>query len=102
MVTVRRHPEFLALHAARQRESADECAAIYAMRAGIEGTLSRGVRRCRLRRTRYIEHARVHLGHVFPAAAINVVRLDEWFTSVPRPKTRQSSFALLMAGSTAA
>jgi len=102
LVTVRRHPEFLALSAARQRESADEFAATYAPRAGIEGTLSRGVRRCRLRRTRYVGHARVHLGHVLTAAAINFVRLGEWFTNVPRPKTRPSSFALLMAGSPAA
>jgi hypothetical protein len=102
MVTVRRQPEFLALTAARQRESMATFAATYAKRAGIEGTLSRGVRRCRLRRTRYIGLPRVHLGHIVTAVAINFVRLGEWFAGIPRASTRRSSFAVLMAAPIAA
>lgn len=70
--------------------------------AGIEGTLSRGIRRCRLRRTRYIGLARVHRAHVLTAVAINVLRLGEWFTEVPRAKTRRSPYARLMADAVAA
>ncbi len=33
-----------------------------ALRAGIEGTLARGIRRCRLRRTRYRGQPKVHVG----------------------------------------
>lgn len=101
-VTIRRQPEFVALQAARHRESADEFRSTYGKRAGIEGTLSRGIRQCHLRRTRYTGQARVHLGHVLVAVAINAVRLGEWFTDVPRAKTRRSPYAKLMADSRAA
>jgi hypothetical protein len=76
--------------------------ATYAKRAGIEGTLSRGIRRCRLRRTRYIGLARTHLAHVLTAVALNFLRLGEWFTDVPRAKTRRSPYARLMADTMAA
>ena len=96
-MTIRRQPEFGALQAARHRESADEFRATYGKRAGIEGTLARGLRRCRLRRTRYTGQTRVHLGHILTAVAINAVRLGEWFATVPRAKTRRSPYAVLMA-----
>lgn len=71
---------------------------LYAHRAGIEGTLSRGVRRCRLRRTRYVGLPKVHLGHLLTAVALNFVRLGEWFLCVPRAKTRHSLFWQVMQG----
>jgi len=86
-VTVRRQPEFLALQEARRRETIEDFRATYAKRAGSEGTLSHAVRRCRLRRTRYSGQARVQLGHILTAVAINFVRLGEWFTDLPRSKT---------------
>jgi transposase len=49
---------------------------MYAKRAGIEGTISQGVRRSGLRRSRYL--AKTHLGHIFTAAAINLLRVGEW------------------------
>ena len=78
------------------RAHTPEFPAIYADRAGIEGTISRGIRRCRLRRTRYIGLARVHLAHVLTAVALNFLRLGEWFAQMPRVKTRCSSYARLM------
>ena len=42
----------------------------YARRAGIEGTISRGTRSTRLRRTRYIGLPRVHLGHILTAVGL--------------------------------
>ena len=47
-----RVPSFEALQATRQRESTATLDEMYGLRAGIEGTLARGIRRCRLRRTR--------------------------------------------------
>jgi hypothetical protein len=47
----------------------------YARRAGIEGTISRGLRSTRLRRTRYLGLQRVRLGHMLTAAGLNVLRL---------------------------
>jgi transposase len=57
------------------------------------------VRRCRLRRTRYVGQARVHLGHLLTATGLNAVRLGEWLAGTPRAKARPSPFATLMAGS---
>ncbi len=101
-ITVRRQEAYVALQAARAREHTEDFAQEYARRAGIEGTLSRGLRTCELRRTRYIGLTRVHLGHVLTAAALNFLRLGEWIADVPRAKTRTSAFTLLMADSIAA
>jgi len=69
----------------------------YARRAGIEGTISRGTRAVRLRRTRYIGLRRVHLGHILTAVGLNVLRLGEWLLEIARAKTRITPFAQLMA-----
>ena len=98
-ITIREREEFDALLAARRRVRTGEYKATYARRAGCEGTLSRGVRRCRLRRTRYVGQERVHLGHVLSATGLNFVRLGEWLAGAPRAKARSSPFATLMAGS---
>jgi transposase len=96
-ITVRREPEYQALQEARQRAGTEAFSKSYAKRSGIEGTLSRAVRRTRLRRTRYVGEARVHLGHLLGAVALNFLRLGEWLTATPRAKTRHSAFARLMA-----
>jgi transposase len=95
-ITVRPQEAYEALRAGRARERTPEFPALYAKRAGIEGTISRGIRRCRLRRTRYIGLARVHLAHVLTAVAINFLRLGEWFADVPRATTRSSPYMRLM------
>ena len=102
MITIRPQEAYEALHAGRARENSAEFVATYARRAGIEGTLSRCLRRCRLRRTRYIGLARVHLAHVLTAVAINFLRLGEWLTGTPPAKTRHSAYARLMADTVAA
>ncbi len=77
----------------RARSTARE----YARRAGVEGTISQGVRRCGLRRSRYVGLAKTHLGHVLTAAALNFVRVADWLAGVPRAHTRPWRFATLMA-----
>jgi Transposase DDE domain len=74
----------------------------YARRAGIEGTISRGIRSTRLRRTRYRGLARVHLGHILTAVGLNVLRLGEWLLETTRAKTRLTPFARLMVDAPAA
>jgi len=76
-----------------------EYAREYARRAGIEGTLSRGVRTCGMRRSRYVGLAKVHLGNVLTALAVNVLRLGEWLSEAPQRKPRQSPFSKLIAAS---
>jgi predicted HicB family RNase H-like nuclease len=101
-LSIRPQPQYQALHAARQREATEGFQTTYARRAGIEGTLSRGMRNRRLRRTRYIGLARVHLGHILTAVGLNVLRLGEWFLQTARAKTRITPFARLMADTAAA
>jgi transposase len=40
---------------------------------------------------------KTHLQHVFPAVAINLMRLAAWLDEIPRAKTRPSRFAALAA-----
>jgi len=69
----------------------------YAHRAGIEGTISRGLRRCDLRQARYIGLAKTRLQHILTTVAINFLRLGEWLSGTPRARTRQTPFTQLMA-----
>lgn len=73
----------------------DEGKQLYNQRAGIEGTLGQGIRRCGLRQSRYVGLAKTHLQQVATAAAINLDRLVNWFEHRPRAKTRVSRFAAL-------
>jgi Transposase DDE domain len=101
-LTIRPQPQDQALQTARQREATEAFQAEYARRAGIEGTISRGVRGARLRRTRYVGLPRVHLGHLLMATGLNVRRRGEWLLETSRAKTRVTPFARLMADGTAA
>jgi transposase len=67
----------------------------YARRAGIEGTLSQGVRAFGLRRTRYRGLEKTHVQHVATAAAINIDRTVAWLDARSPAKTRTSRFAAL-------
>ncbi len=90
-------PEHEALKAARERLTRKEGRRLYARRAGVEGTLSQGVRAFGLRCSRYLGLAKTHLQHVATAAAVNLERLAAWFQAIPRATTRTSRFAALAA-----
>lgn len=47
----------------------------YALRAGIEGTISQAVRRTRMRRSPYRGESKTHLHHLQIAAGLNVLRM---------------------------
>uniref|UniRef100_A0AAU2HAU1 Transposase n=2 Tax=Streptomyces TaxID=1883 RepID=A0AAU2HAU1_9ACTN len=72
----------------------------YAIRSGIEATLSQNVRRHGLRRTRYRGLAKTHNQHVFTAMACNLTRTADWITQTPRGRTRSSRLHTLL-GATA-
>jgi transposase len=84
-----------ALQAARTWSASAEGKQRYKRRAGIEGTLSPGVRAFGLRRTRYRGLAKTHWQHVAIATAINVDRIVGWLDERPRAQTRTSRFATL-------
>ena len=94
-LTLQVRAEYEAIQAARERQATPEFAAAYAPRAGIEGTLSQGVRVCGLRRARYRGLRKTHLQHIATAAALNTARLHNWLTATPRAKTRCARFATL-------
>ena len=96
-ITLRPQAEHAAIQTARSQQHTAGWKAAYDQRAGIEGTLSQAVRRCELRRSRYIGLQKTHLQHVLTAVALNIVRVVAWLCEVPRARTRRSAFARLAA-----
>ncbi len=93
--TVRLEELHQALLAAREREKTEAFTEQYAARAGIEGTLSQGVRTFGLRQARYIGLAKTHLQHVLTTMALNITRVLIWLSGDRPAQTRSSAFARL-------
>jgi transposase len=89
-LTVYSQGHYQAQEQARKRQETEEFKALYSHRAGIEGTISQGVRSMGLRQSRYIGLARTHLQHVATAAAINVERIVDWLAGESPETTRIS------------
>jgi transposase len=94
-ITLRPRAQFEALQDARRRQATGEFDALYEARAGVEATLSQGIRAFGLRRSRYIGEAKTHLQHVITAVAINLIRLMAWLAGIPRAQTRRSQLTRL-------
>jgi transposase len=88
-LTVRLQTHHEALQTARQRQETPEFTAQYALRAGVESSLSQGTRRFDLRRSRYIGLARTHLQHLLTATAMNMVRVMAWLWGEPLGERRR-------------
>lgn len=88
-------PEYKALNKARQRMHEPAWKKKYRVRAGVEGTLSQGLRAFGMRRSRYIGLAKTALQQVLAAVGINVARAVTWLDGRARAKTRISRFARL-------
>jgi transposase len=91
-IVVRTQAAYAALQAARQHQATATFKTQYTARAGIEGTLSQGVRVGDLRRARYLGLTKTHLQHVLTATGLNVLRLGAWLAERPRAPTRRSPF----------
>jgi len=94
-LTIRPRAQYEARGAARHRQTTDAFKTRYACRAGIEGTISQGVRISALRRSRYIGLPKTCLLHVLIASSLNFVRTATWLAETPLAKTRRSAFAKL-------
>jgi transposase len=94
-LTLQTQAEYEALHAARRRQKTPEFKEAYQARSGIESTHEQGIRRCGLREARYLGLAKTRLQHILTAAALNLVRVNEWLFGAPRAKTSVSRFAQL-------
>lgn len=71
--------EYDMLNAARARQTTAEFKTKYKQRAGIEGTISQGVRAFELRRTRFLGLAKTRLQHLAVATAMNLTRIATWW-----------------------
>jgi transposase len=90
-----------ALRQTRLREKAEEFKEEYRNRAGIEGTISQGVRAFGLRSSRYMGISKTRLQHLATAAAINLERVSDWLVGIGREQTRRSAFVRVMQPLTA-
>jgi transposase len=89
--------EYEILLQARARQQTDAFKQQYRQRAGIEGTLSQGVRKLGLRRTRYRGLERTRVQHMATAAAINLIRVYDWLSGARPVQAAPSPFMQLAA-----
>ena len=60
----------------------------YKARAGVEGLMHQATCVTGIRRARYIDLGKTRLEHLAAATAINVIRLDAWYSGKPLDRTR--------------
>lgn len=90
-----RQAQFEARQSAQQHLASETGRKLYQRRAGIEGTISQGVRAFGLCQARYFGLMKTHLQHLATAAAMNLDRIVNWLHDLPHAKTRKSRFAAL-------
>jgi transposase len=88
-LTVRPQAHHEARQAARQRQETPEFKEKYALRSGVESSLSQGIRRFAVRQSRYRGLVRTHLQHLFTATAMNIVRVIAWLKGTPLGERRR-------------
>jgi nitroreductase len=77
-----------AITAARTEQAGDTWRRKYRIRAGVEGTIAQATHVAGIRRARYLGLPKTRLEHNTAAAAINLIRLDAWWTGQPLDRTR--------------
>jgi transposase len=88
-LTVRPEAHHEAIQAARQRQETVDFKVQYALRAGVESSLSQGIRRFDFRRSRYLGLARTHLQQLLTATAMNIIRVIAWLWGEPLGERRR-------------
>lgn len=96
-LTIYPQREYETLIKARERQETEAFKEAYGKRAGIEGTISQGVRSLGLRSSRYLGLEKTHLQHMATAAAINLIRINEWLTGNRPVHSAPSPFLKLVA-----
>jgi hypothetical protein len=80
------------LHEALQQARAGQATSAwkqrYSIRAGVEGTIRQATHVTGIRRARYLGLPKTRLEHNVAAAAVNLIRLDAWWTGTPLDRTR--------------
>ena len=88
-LTVRPQAHHEAIQTARQRQETPAFKAQYALRSGVESSLSQGIRRFELRQSRDRSLARTHLQQLLTATAMNLVRVIAWLKGPPGGERRR-------------
>ena len=83
--------------AARAAEKTIPFQADYARRAGVEGTMHQATSHG-ARRARYRGQPKTSLDHVYMAVALNLLRLEAFWTGTPLDRRRTSHLARLGLG----
>jgi transposase len=84
----RPRPVHEAITAARAEQASSTWRSRYKIRAGVEGTIAQATHVTGIRRARYLGLAKTRVEHNAAAAAINLIRLDAWWTGKPLDRTR--------------
>lgn len=98
-LTLQPREEHEAIQFARKRQKSKEFVSLYRARAGIEGTVSQGVRAFGLRKARYRGLKKTDLQELATAASVNVCRITNWLNDIPLAATRRSRLAALAQAS---
>ena len=80
---------------ARTQQTSAQWKARYNARAGVEGTMRQATHVTGIRRARYLGLPKTQLEHNIAAAAINMIRMDAYWTGHPLDRTRSSHLARL-------
>jgi hypothetical protein len=94
-LTLRPREQHEALERARVEQATDTWKQRYDIRAGVEGTIHQAVAATGVRRSRYLGLPKTHLAHVLAATALNLIRLDAWWTGTPLGSTRTTRLSAL-------
>ena len=94
-ITLRPRELHEAVTAARADQATPDWKARYAPRAGVEGTMRQTTHVTGIRRARYRGLPKTTLEHTIAATAINLIRLDAYWTGHPLDRTRSSQLARL-------
>jgi transposase len=94
-LTLKPRAQHIAMLARRAEQQSEEFKEEYQRRAGVEGTVSQGVRVGGMRQCRYLGAAKTRLQHILIAIALNLVRIVAWLEEQPRARTRVTTFAEL-------
>jgi transposase len=94
-ITIRSRDLHEALASARTEQTSAQWKARYAARAGVEGTMRQATHVTGIRRARYHGLPKTRLEHNIAAAAINMIRMDAYWTGHPLDRTRSGHLARL-------
>jgi len=94
-ITIRPRELHEALTSARTQQTSAQWKARYNARAGVEGTIRQATHVTGIRRARYLGLPKTQLEHNIAAAAINMIRMDAYWTGHPLDRTRSSHLARL-------